>query len=488
MVYFSKKVNSDKLTRKHRKGLIKKIYRGIYVDKISDIETYIELIIKHLNINGTVYYKSAIEYPKFVTENTLYILTNNINKKIIFGDNYFRIELMKIPKSIILNKRELSPSWNENILLPSLHYGILLNFNKSNIFAKRANKNLACELIIKNTLESFKDIKHIEIYMKNIEVSANKFDMLNEYNNLKSYFKKYFIENYIEYDEDRVILFNLLKEQLEQTSFDSYSKTNKNILFYEAYFSNYIEGTEFEIDEAESIVFNPKHRYERHKDGHDIISTYNIILELYNTPILFSNYEEFVNALKITHVKLMGHRADKILVGEFKKVANVSGSLKFVLPSQINTTFKKGYEIYATLDNPIHKAIFIHLLIAEIHPFDDGNGRISRIFMNNELSKVNALHIVIPTVFRDDYITALKGFSHQHNPKPIIKALIKAYKITASIDWSLKRENIKKFIYDNSGFEKDTNGIWGVKPTSKNKSMSITGFAEIGENKILHKS
>ena len=479
MIFFATRLNSKKLNNKHKKGLIKKIYRGIYVDEFLDIKTYIEVILKHLNIEGVLYYKSAIEYPKNITNNTLYILTTKINKKIIFGNNEFRIEIFKIPKNISLIQRELKCSWNEKILIPNFYYGVLVNFNKSNLFIKRANKNLACELIIQNCLKNFKDIKYIEIYMKNIKNYAKQFNMENEYQNLELYFDKYFLENYKEYDEKRVKLFYLIKEQLEQTSFEIYPKTHKNILFYEAYFSNYIEGTEFEIDEAEKIIFNPSHRYKRDQDGHDIKSTYEIISQIYEKPILFNNFEQFIKALKNTHIKLMSHRANKITVGDFKKVVNISGNIRFVLPSQIITTLKKGYEIYATLQNPIEKAIFIHLLIAEVHPFDDGNGRISRIFMNNELSSANASHIIIPTVFRDDYITALKGFSHQNNPKPIIKALIKAYKITASINWNDKRTNIKKFIYNNSGFEKDTNGIWGVKPNLHNKSLSIGEFTEI---------
>ena len=67
-------------------------------------------------------------------------------------------------------------------------------------------------------------------------------------------------------------MFANLYSQLLITPPEHYNKANKNILFYEAYFSNYIEGTEFEVIEAENIVFNAKHKYERHQDGHDILS------------------------------------------------------------------------------------------------------------------------------------------------------------------------------------------------------------------------
>jgi len=95
---------------------------------------------------------------------------------------------------------------------------------------------------------------------------------------------------------------------------------------------------------------------------------------------------------------------------------------------------------------------------------------ICRIFFNNELSKAGINHIIIPTVFRDDYITALKGFSYQGNPNPIISAFIKAYKITNSIDWSKPLNDINIFIRENSGFEKDINSIWGISPQIMSKN------------------
>ncbi len=478
MIYFANQANSKKLTTKYQKGLIKKIYRGIYVDKISDIARSIELILEYLEIKGILFYKSAIEYPKNISENRLYILSETVNKKIMLGNNDFRIEVFKISKNMLINRRELTQTYSPHIYQPNLSYGLLLNFVKSNVYAKRANKDLACALIIKEILNAFKSMEYRDIYLNGIKTYAKSMDMSDEYARLLVYFEQYVQEHYQNYDKERIDLFLLLKESLEYCSFEIFPKTDRNILFYEAYFSNYIEGTEFEIGEAENIIFDAKHRYERHHDGHDIKNTYSILTEIYEKPMIFRSYEDFIRNLKRIHMKLMGHRKDKIRVGEFKKKVNLSGSMKFVLPSQLHMTLEKAYEIYESLEEPIHRAIFIHLVISEIHPFDDGNGRISRIFMNNELSRANQAHLVIPTVFRDDYITALKGFSHQGNPKPIIKALIKAYKITNSINWSTKRAEINSYIYKNSGFEKDTNGVWGVLPSSENVSMSIGAFAE----------
>src|SRR5260370_7144152 len=52
--------------------------------------------------------------------------------------------------------------------------------------------------------------------------------------------------------------------------------------FFDAYFSNYIEGTEFEVDEAVGIVFEHRIPAQRPKDAHDILCTYRLLSHLRN--------------------------------------------------------------------------------------------------------------------------------------------------------------------------------------------------------------
>lgn len=53
--------------------------------------------------------------------------------------------------------------------------------------------------------------------------------------------------------------------------------------------------------------------------------------------------------------------------------------------------------------NDIENALFILFMVSELHPFSDGNGRISRIMMNAELVHADESKIIIPTVFREDF-------------------------------------------------------------------------------------
>lgn len=46
-------------------------------------------------------------------------------------------------------------------------------------------------------------------------------------------------------------------------------------------------------------------------------------------------------------------------------------------------------------------------LISEVHPFLDGNGRMTGFMTNTKLLKQGQSKIIIPTVYRDDDMTAL---------------------------------------------------------------------------------
>jgi Fic family protein len=96
-------------------------------------------------------------------------------------------------------------------------------------------------------------------------------------------------------------------------------------------------------------------------------------------------------------------------------------------------------------------------VVAETHPFIDGNGRLARIMMNVELVYARQSRIIIPTVYREDYMLALRRLSRSGDPVPYIRMLIHAQSFTASIDFShydtaLKQlENCNAFMDQHEG-------------------------------------
>lgn len=74
--------------------------------------------------------------------------------------------------------------------------------------------------------------------------------------------------------------------------------------------------------------------------------------------------------------------------------------------------------INSSTDNPIKVACYAHLQLAKIHPFLDGNGRLSRLMMNFILMKNGYLPISISVKRRLEYFALLEEFKVNKNPVP----------------------------------------------------------------------
>ena len=205
--------------------------------------------------------------------------------------------------------------------------------------------------------------------------------------------------------------------------------------FYEAYFSNYIEGTEFTLDEAAEIVFDEVVPPSRPQDAHDIVGTYRLVAgpqEQRRTP---TNADEFVSMLLERHGKMLKARPD-VLPGRFKVRANQAGSTLFVAPNQVEATLRVGFEAGRGVLDPFGRAVYSMFLVAEVHPFADGNGRMARIMMNAELSADDQVRMIVPTVYRLNYLAALKGATHNNQFDALVATLRFAQRYTARIDFS----------------------------------------------------
>ncbi len=242
------------------------------------------------------------------------------------------------------------------------------------------------------------------------------------------------------YDPDRLNLFEVLFTHLRdcyvnKVLWEINDDAWRNAAFYDAYFSNYIEGTDFLIDEAKSIVFEGQIIEGRISDSHDVLGTYRVLndhTEMYNRP---GTADEFIHFLKHRHHVIMGFR-NEINPGEFKNVGNRAGNTEFVDPELVTGTLKKGFNFYQQLDDGFQKAAFIMFMIAEVHPFIDGNGRLARIFMNAEMISGGQSRIIIPTVYRDDYLLTLRRLTRETDADPYVRMLARAARFTASIDFS----------------------------------------------------
>jgi hypothetical protein len=205
--------------------------------------------------------------------------------------------------------------------------------------------------------------------------------------------------------------------------------------FYEAYFSNFIEGTEFTLEEAASIVFDDDIPPDRPNDAHDILGTYEIVADQTQMMLTPQTAEEFETVLRARHARVMAGRPEK-LPGSYKKRANRAGSSEFVDPALVAGTLRHGFDIGNPLSSPFERAVYLMFLVSEVHPFADGNGRVARIMMNAELVAGGEVRAVIPIVYRANYLSALKAATHTGHFGALIKTLSFARRYTAQVDFT----------------------------------------------------
>lgn len=259
------------------------------------------------------------------------------------------------------------------------------------------------------------------------------------------------------YDPDRIEmfegLFTALREAIPvgRVVPTRSAEATATLAFYEAYFSNFIEGTEFSVEEAAHIVFEGIIPVERPADAHDVLGTFRVVSDLANLKRVPTDYRALSDILRRRHAAVMEARPDK-LPGTFKDRGNQAGSTVFVAPDLVEGTLERGFEFLQALSEPFQRAVFMMTLVSEVHPFADGNGRIARIMMNGELLAGEQERIIIPTAYRTDYLGALKAFSHNRQTRPLIRMLDVAQAFTHEIDWS-NLESARTMLVARNAFE-----------------------------------
>jgi Fic family protein len=220
--------------------------------------------------------------------------------------------------------------------------------------------------------------------------------------------------------------------------FPAYPEHNKSLAgyrtfaFFESYFSNYIEGTEFTVEEAKEIVTSEIPMPSREEDSHDMLGTFQIVSDRKEMSVFPANADHLLKLLRSRHAVLLRARKSK-KPGEFKDKNNRAGTTEFVDVKLVTGTLKRGYEWYSLLKEPFARAAYMMFLISEVHPFLDGNGRMARVMMNAELTAQGVTKIIIPTVYREDYLGALRKLTKQRKPDAYVRMLSRAHEFSASL-------------------------------------------------------
>jgi Fic family protein len=285
---------------------------------------------------------------------------------------------------------------------------------------------------LKDALDANKEFKALDTLIGSL-LRTRDTDMVSEVGKAR--------KKGVPFDPERIDKFIKLFDALNalapvhRHSLQNKQQSKANLSFFEAYFSNFIEGTEFELDEAIDIVFNGHIPNDRPEDAHDVLGTFKVVSNYPEMACVPNSSEELSEFLRQRHAVFMEQRPEKS-PGAFKVKNNQAGSSLFVAPELVEGTLEKGFEIYQSIRVPFHRAVFLMFMISEIHPFLDGNGRAARIMMNAELVAADEEKIIIPTIYRTNYLSALKALTHNNLTDPLIRTLDFAQKYTQSIDWS----------------------------------------------------
>lgn len=240
------------------------------------------------------------------------------------------------------------------------------------------------------------------------------------------------------YDVDRLTLFETLRAELAAQTFATRSAPDDSgrlFAFFEAYFSNWIEGTVFDVEEAEQIVFEDAVPTQRPADAHDVKGTFDAVTERRLGAVPPRDDDELEDYLRSAHSRVMAGRP-AAGPGEYKEHVNRAGATVFVHPDLVRGTLREGAAVMSTLPEGLARATFAMFLVAEVHPFADGNGRVARLLLNAELSAAGLCRVVVPLCYRDEYMGALRALSGNSNPTPLWRMIDRAQRWAALMTWT----------------------------------------------------
>ncbi|WP_210498842.1 Fic family protein [Vibrio crassostreae] len=453
-LFFSKgQKSTEELSRKLKNGQITRIHKGIYTDaKTNELE---EVILK-----GWADIVNYILPSAHASHRTAQELTPK-NGIVVVSSDVKRSRKIHIANTLTIDVQSGSIDELTEPFLPNLKRSSPPRLYLENLMHSRGEhrKSLGrgwVEERLSTTLRKSNGENELNQIRDDARSFAEQHNLEDEFKQLNEVISALLSTHPVEgtlsnsvaiatakrepYDVLRVERFKDLANYLNRCNLPSapyqYSKMGwKTLSFFESYFSNFIEGTEFEIDEAEEIIFQNKTIGNRHKDSHDVSAVFEQVADYQSMSVFPETADEFIKELQSRHFDMMLERPDKN-PGTFKTRVNKAGTSTFVLPDDVVGTLTKGFEIYSEVKQGLESAIFMQFLVSECHPFDDGNGRLSRIMMNSVLHSNDLHKIIVPTVHRDSYLNGLRKVTREGNFKTLVKVFYQLQQYSATIDWS----------------------------------------------------
>ncbi len=131
------------------------------------------------------------------------------------------------------------------------------------------------------------------------------------------------------------------------------------------------------------------------------------------------------------HWKLF-HQTKKDIAGKIRKYQVAIGGSRFMPPSPVEvvpmlTEFFEWYNKDKNKLHPVKLAAIAHLKFVTIHPFGDGNGRVSRLIMNFILNKKDYPMMDISYEGRNSYYNSLERSQMRKEERIFLQWFAKRY-------------------------------------------------------------
>ena len=198
------------------------------------------------------------------------------------------------------------------------------------------------------------------------------------------------------------------------------------------YDTNAIEGSSVTGNEVENIL--EKNKWPE-KPKEEISETYGVA----EAVAYLRKTKEHISLGLIKELHRIIFKNSKHFAGSFRargrEVAVVDGAGNIIHQgapsSQVASLLKElvsWYSMNRKKYPPLVLAAVVHNQFENIHPFEDGNGRVGRLLLINILLKHNLPPLNIELKNRKEYYSALQKYENDQNIKPMIELMLKEYK------------------------------------------------------------
>ena len=201
-------------------------------------------------------------------------------------------------------------------------------------------------------------------------------------------------------------------------------KTEKEQIMSFIYNTNAIEGVPVSYEDTKDIIEGkkPKTKYSK-RDIKEVKNMKECI------DFLFDFKGDFGQELLLKLHKIEMNEVHPE-AGKIRTKQNIVGNYLPPKPEEVPLELNRFFEWFKQAEKILHPfelAGLAHLKIARIHPFMDGNGRISRLLMNHILFKNNYPLLNIYNSEKMMYYLVLKEVDAKKKEKPFIKYLYQVY-------------------------------------------------------------